>query len=105
MGKSSASGQHNRIGARTGRKLTVRMIGKAQHTGTSYGDAPGGAKQEILWDTEVAGLGLRIYPSGRRSWSTRRMADCGDLFGGTPGDRLIIGTRSKWDSLRERGDF
>ncbi len=64
-------GESSRRGARTGRKLTVRSIKSARHTGTWYGERDRGARQEVLWDTEVPGLGLRLYPSGRRSWCLR----------------------------------
>lgn len=72
MAKQSVNrGKQSRVGARTGKKLTVRDIKAAKHTGTSYGELGGGAKQEILWDTVIPGLGLRVYPSGRRSWCLR----------------------------------
>lgn len=67
----SDSARPSRIGRRTGRKLTVRGIKARTHTGASYGETGAAARQEILWDTEVPGLGLRVYPSGRRSWCLR----------------------------------
>lgn len=71
MAKQSDGEKESRVGTRTGHKLNVRDIKAAQHTGASYGEKGGGAKQEILWDTKVPGLGLRVYPSGRRSWCLR----------------------------------
>jgi integrase len=67
----SGSARPSRVGRRTGRKLTVRGIKARTHTGASYGETGAAARQEILWDTEVPGLGLRVYPSGRRSWCLR----------------------------------
>ena len=69
--RRSDNAQRSRVGRRTGRKLTVRGIKASAHTGASYGETGAAARQEILWDTEVPGLGLRVYPSGRRSWCLR----------------------------------
>ena len=55
-------------GARTARKLTARGVKGVKHSGLESG---GKARQEIAWDTEIPGLGLRAYPSGRRSWVLR----------------------------------
>lgn len=71
VSRLSGTARPSRIGRRTGQKLTVRGIKARTHTGASYGETGAAARQEILWDTEVPGLGLRVYPSGRRSWCLR----------------------------------
>jgi Arm DNA-binding domain len=57
-------------GRRTAEKLTSRVVATARHSGSSYSDKAGSVlyRQEILWDLEVPGLGLRLLPSGRKSW-------------------------------------
>src|SRR4051794_8439376 len=42
-------------------RLTIRMIQAAKYRGT-------GNARCVLWDDEPRGLGLRIYPSGRKAW-------------------------------------
>ena len=71
MAEHKSGPRSSRQGARTGQRLTIRAIKAKQHTGASYGESGRGARQEILWDTAVPGLGLRLYPSGRRSWCLR----------------------------------
>lgn len=71
MPRGTGRERKSRVGTRTGQKLTVRQIKAARHTGESYGGVGSGAKQEILWDTKIPGLGLRVYPSGKRSWCLR----------------------------------
>jgi len=71
--QSDDGGKQSRVGARTGQKLRVRGIKAAKHTGTSYGEVGGGAKQEILWVTDIPGLGLRVVPSGGgEAWHKKR---------------------------------
>jgi integrase len=53
-------GTKERRPARTA-KLTKTMIDKLEYT------APAGGR-DVLWDTEVRGLGLRVYPSGLKSF-------------------------------------
>ncbi len=45
-------------------KLTRRMVAELTY------EKKGNAKQ-ILWDTEIPGLGIRVYPSGRKAWVVR----------------------------------
>ncbi len=54
-------------------RLTLRQCEAARHSGTSYMGANGKPvfRVEILWDSEVRGFGLRLLPSGRRSWVLR----------------------------------
>ncbi|MFL6232080.1 MAG: Arm DNA-binding domain-containing protein, partial [Thermoanaerobaculia bacterium] len=54
-------------------RLTVRQCKAARHSGTSYMGAQGKPvfRVEILWDAEVRGFGLRLLPSGRKSWVLR----------------------------------
>ncbi|MBZ0222576.1 MAG: Arm DNA-binding domain-containing protein, partial [Dokdonella sp.] len=42
-------------------KLTKGSIDRAKYDGTSNARA-------VLWDEEVSGLGLRVYPSGRKAF-------------------------------------
>jgi integrase len=58
---------------RTAFRLTLRQCKAARHSGTSYTGAQGKPvfRVEILWDTEVRGFGLRLLPSGRKSWVLR----------------------------------
>ncbi|HSS52509.1 MAG TPA: site-specific integrase [Thermoanaerobaculia bacterium] len=58
---------------RTAFRLTLRQCKAARHGGTSYIGAQGKPvfRVEILWDTEVRGFGLRLLPSGRKSWVLR----------------------------------
>jgi integrase len=58
---------------RTAFRLTLRQCKAARHSGTSYAGAQGKPvfRVEILWDTEVRGFGLRLLPSGRKSWVLR----------------------------------
>ncbi len=58
---------------RTAFRLTLRHCKAARHSGTSYESAQGKPvfRVEILWDTEVRGFGLRLLPSGRKSWVLR----------------------------------
>jgi integrase len=60
----------------------------ALHSGTSYTTKKGKAvfRVEVLWDSEVRGLGLRPLPSGRKTWVLRyrlrgrqHMNDLGDF--------------------------
>ena len=48
---------------RTGR-LTKKRVDAARYTG-------GDGRPSILWDTELAGFGLRIYPSGAKAYVLR----------------------------------
>lgn len=52
----------------TGRRLT-----QAAADGLRY--KVGGAKIQRLWDTEARGLGLEVFPSGRKSWVFRYTFD------------------------------
>lgn len=59
---------------RTGaRKLRSRDLTAARHSGRVYAAADGRkvAAQEIAWDSEIRGLGLRALASGRSSWVLR----------------------------------
>lgn len=50
----------------------------AQRLSKSVADnAVGQPKRYVLWDTEVAGFGLRVAPSGARSWIIKYRADGG----------------------------
>ena len=72
MGANDSTGTKGRgRGQRTSRKLKVRALKAAKHDGTTYSEDGGGARQQILWDSEISGLGLRVYPSGRKSWVLR----------------------------------
>jgi integrase len=73
---------------RTAFRLTLRQCKAAGHSGTSYAGAQGKPvfRVEILWDTEVRGFGLRLLPSGRKTWVLRyrhrgrqHMNDLGDF--------------------------
>lgn len=54
-------------------KLTAKLVKNARHSGKVYVAADGSARpaKEVLWDTEVPGLGLRLFPGGRRAWVLR----------------------------------
>jgi integrase len=60
-------------GQRTAKKLTTRTCSAAMHSGTCYtsGDGRTVPAREILWDSEVRGLGLRLHPSGSKTWVLR----------------------------------
>ena len=47
--------------AEGGRALTKRVVDAARYSGT-------GRSQCILWDGELRGFGLRVQPTGRKSW-------------------------------------
>jgi integrase len=75
-------------GKRTAFRLTVPKCKSALHSGTSYTSAKGKAvfRVEILWDNDPRGLGLRLLPSGRKTWVLRyryrgrqRLNDLGDF--------------------------
>ncbi len=44
-------------------KLTKRAVDAATYTGTGTGNA-----RCVLWDDEISGFGLRIYPGGRKAF-------------------------------------
>lgn len=52
------------------RKLTKRVVDAATYEGREYRDANGRLVQtrDVLWDTEIPGFGLRLYPSGRKAF-------------------------------------
>ena len=50
-------------------KLTEGLIRKATYEGDVYNAK--NAKRFILWDTELNGFGVRIYPSGRKTFILR----------------------------------
>lgn len=77
--------KEHRRGQRTAQKLKVRILSARRHSGKAFGMGSKNARQEILWDDEVRGLGWRVYPSGRRTWvvrykvnGRRRIATLGD---------------------------
>jgi len=55
------------------KKLTLDLIKRARHSGRVYAGANGTERpaREVLWDTEVRGLGVRLFPNGRRTWVLR----------------------------------
>jgi hypothetical protein len=65
------SSQHGAKG--TAFRLTLRQCMAARHSGATYTGANGKPvfRVEILWDSEVRGFGLRLLPSGRRTWVLR----------------------------------
>lgn len=75
-------------GKRTAERLTTRVCKAARHSGAAYTTSDGreAPAREILWDADVRGLGLRLHPSGRKSWVLRF-------------------TRRGRTSLRDLGDF
>lgn len=60
-------------GKRSAERLTHRRCLAAQHSGTTYTMKDGRevAAREVLWDVEPRGLGLRLHPSGRKTWVLR----------------------------------
>ncbi len=60
-------------GKRTATKLTMRACKAARHSGATFtaGDGREVPAREIVWDSEVRGLGLRLHPSGRKTWVLR----------------------------------
>lgn len=41
-------------------KQTVRTVKAAQYEGN-------GSSRHVIWDTELKGFGLRVYPSGKKA--------------------------------------
>jgi integrase len=73
---------------RTAFRLTLRECKAARHSGTSYTTKKEKTvfRVEVLWDSEMRGLGLRLLPSGRKTWVLRyrlrgrqHMNDLGDF--------------------------
>lgn len=54
-------------------KLNKTVIEKAQYSGRQ--DAKGGWTRCMLWDNQIPGLGLRIFPSGRKAFVLRYRID------------------------------
>ena len=72
-------------------RLTTSLCKEARHSG-EHRVAPSGrtiARKEVLWDSDLRGLGLRLHPNGRKTWIVRyaherrertvRLADLGLL--------------------------
>src|ERR1700745_3300851 len=59
----------NVIPLRTATK-TARTEAPARLTKANVGKlvCPAGRTEAFFWDSEIKGLGLRIYPSGRKTW-------------------------------------
>jgi len=60
-------------GKPTAIRLTAALCKAARHSGRTY-ETPSGRqspRQEILWDSEVRGFGLRLNVSGNHSWVVR----------------------------------
>lgn len=59
-------------GKRTAERLTLTRVKAAKHSGATYTGKDGRPRdrQEVLWDTEVRGLGLRLLPD-RKVWCLR----------------------------------
>ena len=51
-------------------KLTQKIVQTIQYEGKTRLDAKGKliAPRFVRWDSEVKGLGLRVYPSGKKAW-------------------------------------
>lgn len=64
---------HGRRSKPTAIRLTDALCREAEHSGAGYVGAAGrrNARQEILWDVELRGLGLRLLPTGRKTWVLR----------------------------------
>ena len=54
-----------------------------------------GARDYIVWDRDLAGFGVRVYPSGRKVWVVQSRA------GGTP-RRLTLGAHGEVPARRAR---
>lgn len=82
--------------------LTKSTIDRARYEGT-------GSSRHALWDTTVTGLGLRVYPSGRKSFVLSYRPDHGPYAGqsrlmvlGEYGSDLTL-AKARERAIRERG--
>ena len=57
------------MGRRVGVKLTKRRVDAARYE-------EGDGRPSILWDTELAGFRLRVYPSGAKAYVLRYRTPC-----------------------------
>lgn len=67
----------------TGKRLTKRRVDAARYEGHKL--SSGGYTRHVLWDSELRGFGLRVFPSGRKTFIFKyrvrhrtRMATLGD---------------------------
>jgi hypothetical protein len=54
-------------------RLTMRVCEAASHSRAAFRSAGGKTayRVEVLWDSDIRGLGLRLLPSGKKSWVLR----------------------------------
>jgi integrase len=54
-------------------RLTLRVCQAASHSRAAFRGANGKAtyRVEVLWDSEIRGFGLRLLPSGKKTWVLR----------------------------------
>ena len=73
MARKSSRSSRPRTPKRTATRLTVRLCQTATYGGETFHGESGRATHslEVLWDAEARGLGLRLLPSGRKTWVLR----------------------------------